>query len=225
MSSKLTSDSVYRQGTYEIIYKEAAIEKCLNSRSCQACEVKSKTVTIPSTTGADFSLASHPFVRNTDFPAGSYLLDFKVDATLTSGNDGNWIADWGYLFAKPNTNPPEAFAGAGNSFGGDFYVPLEQTSGNCFGTDSFPVSCTQSTPYSICNRYTFAATKENNFDQLTPENFGFAESYGLPQAPTFCFPVFELDLATYGTVYLYHGWFGTPTIRGTATFYYTSVKK
>jgi len=113
-SSKLTSDSVYRQGTYEYVFKETAIEKCLNSRSCQACEVKSKTVTIPPTIGSEFSLASTPFVRNTDFPAGSYLLDMKVDATLTSGVEDPYISDWSYVFTKPNTNPPEAFATAGS---------------------------------------------------------------------------------------------------------------
>lgn len=165
MSNKLTSDSVYREGTYEIIYKEAAIEKCLNSRPCQACEVKSKTVTFPAT---EFNASGYaslpPLFRNTDFPAGSYLLNMDVDATLVDGTpffyndtdyqEGSNVYDFVYVFAKPNTNPPEAFAATGYVYSDNyFYVPLDDPSYGCYSTETFPKSCSLSTPYTLCNRY------------------------------------------------------------------------
>ena len=184
MSNKLTSDSVYRQGTYEVVIKEAAIEKCLKSRSCQACEVKSKTVTFPATTVNGEGYASiPPLFRNTDFPAGSYLLDMKADATLTAGVpffsnetyiEGSYIVDYGYVFATPNTNPPVAFAST--FFGSSaFYTNLQPTSGICRETETFPVSCTQDTASTLCNRcpsvFSFSFSSGHyhvNLIQITP---------------------------------------------------------
>jgi hypothetical protein len=76
-----TMNNLYKRGSYAYTpHKQAAVDRCLANRFCQACEVRSVTYTLPAA-GFDYREIRR-ILESTTFPPQSYLLN--IDYNIVS---------------------------------------------------------------------------------------------------------------------------------------------